>query len=160
MSQFESDPSLAKMHLEILHLKVLPSKKIDLHDDRATTESTNRRRRSSIASLVKDKMKEKEKPINYDYLLSDKKVKKIKKFNPKEQKQSSDRRDYFGEKIVVEDDADFTKLNLDNISKFYFCSYEKCEEFCDWYNSTIKNIDINGLSDDRGNPVRKRRTRN
>ena len=78
MSQFESDPSLAKMHLEILHLKVLPSKKIDLHDDRATTESTNRRRRSSIASLVKDKMKEKEKPINYDYLLSDKKVKRLK----------------------------------------------------------------------------------
>ena len=25
---------------------------------------------------------------------------------------------------------------------------------------SIKNIDINGLSDDRGNPVRKRRTRN
>ena len=65
----------------------------------------------------------------------------------------------FGEKIIIEDDADFTKLNLDDMNKFYFCSYEKCEEFCDWYNSTIKNIDINGLSDDRGNPVRKRRTR-
>ena len=111
MSQFESDPSLAKMHLEILHLKVLPSKKIDLHDDRATTESTNRRRRSSIASLVKDKMKEKEKPISYDYLLSDKKVKMIKKFNPKEQKQSSDRRDYFGEKITKDKIIDIALIN-------------------------------------------------
>ena len=70
------------------------------------------------------------------------------------------RTDYFGEKIVIEDDADFTKLNLDDMNKFYFCSYEKCEDFCDWYNSTIKNIDIDGLSDNRGTPVRKRRVRN
>lgn len=132
MSQFESDPSLAKMHLEILHLKVLPSKKIDFHDDRATTESTNRRRRSSTPSIVKEKMKEKEKPINYDYLLSDKKIRKVKKFNPKEHKQSSVRRDYFGEKITkdkkkqrvtfidqVEDKSFATVIHIQSIKFLY-----------------------------------------
>ena len=77
-------------------------------------------------------MKEKEKPINYDYLLSDKKVKKIKKFNPKEQKQSSDRRDYFGEKITkdkkkqrvtfidqVEDKSFATVINIQSIKFLY-----------------------------------------
>lgn len=131
MSQFESDPSLAKMHLEILHLKVLPSKKNDMHDELATTESTNRRR-SSTPSIYKYKVKEKEKPINYDYLLSDKKVKKIKKFNPKEQKQSAIRRDYFGEKITkdkkkqrvtfidqVEDKSFATVIKIQSIKFMY-----------------------------------------
>lgn len=64
---------------------------------------------------------------------------------------------YFGEKIVVEEDTDFTKLNLEDIRKFFFRTYEKCEEFCNWYNSEIKDIDISTLSDNRGKPVRNRR---
>ncbi len=66
--------------------------------------------------------------------------------------------DYFGEKIVVEEDADITQLNLKNSRKFYFRTYEKCQEFCDWYNTTVKNINIKDLSDDRSNPVRNGRS--
>ena len=65
--------------------------------------------------------------------------------------------DCFGEKIVVEEDTDITQLNLDSIRKFYFRTYEKCQEFCDWYNTTVKNINIKSLSDDRVNSVRRNR---
>ena len=61
---------------------------------------------------------------------------------------------YLGEKIIVEEYTNFEALNMDDVRKFYFRTEERCQEFCDWYNSKIKGIDINNLTDDRGKPVR------
>lgn len=49
--------------------------------------------------------------------------------------------EYYGNKIIVEDDANFASLDIEAKNDFYFVSEEKCQEFCDWYNKEILKVD-------------------
>lgn len=49
--------------------------------------------------------------------------------------------EYYDNKIIVEDDADFVSLDIETKNDFYFVSEEKCQEFCNWYNKEILKVD-------------------
>lgn len=49
--------------------------------------------------------------------------------------------EYYDDKIILEDDANFASLDTETKNDFYFVSEEKCQEFCDWYNKTILEVD-------------------
>ena len=93
----KADSSINKLHLEILHLKGFPTKKIE-HEDLATTVSTNRGVNNMTPLRGKDE--EGEKIINYEYLLSEKIAKSRKKSKKIEHKSKKHvRYDAYGEVI-------------------------------------------------------------
>lgn len=43
--------------------------------------------------------------------------------------------EYLGGKVIIEDDANFDEISIDDKYKLYFKSIEKCQEYCDLLNS-------------------------
>ena len=43
--------------------------------------------------------------------------------------------EYFGNRVIIEDDTDLDEISADNKYDLYFKSIEKCQEYCDWLNN-------------------------
>lgn len=52
--------------------------------------------------------------------------------------------EYLGNKVIIEDSANFDEISADNKYNLYFKSIEKCREFCDYLNSLEQGGAENG----------------